>query len=263
MLEALILDVDGTLAETERDGHRVAFNRAFAEFGLDWYWDVATYGKLLRVAGGRERIRHYLRVWHPPMPGVPDVDAFVEDLHAAKTGHFGRIVATGMLRPRPGVLRLLAEAQARGVALGLASSTSPRNVEALLEAWFPDGWRCRFAAVGAGGTAWAKKPDPGVYRWVLQRLGADAPRCVAFEDSAAGCAAAAAAGVPTVVTRSEYFRDDRFDRALAVLDGLGEPGAPAAGRAADLAWSGVVDLDTLEAWRVAGAVRLGRTLAAV
>jgi len=248
MLEALIFDVDGTLAETERDGHRVAFNRAFAEFGLDWYWDVATYGKLLMVAGGKERIHHYIRVWRPAMPAYRDLDEVVVNLHRCKTGHYGEMIESGKLPPRSGVIRLIEEARARGVTLGIASTTSPQNIEVLLRSWFGDRWCSIFAAIGAGDVVERKKPDPGIYHYVLERLGVPAQHCVAIEDSAAGLAAANGAGVEAVVARSEYFRHQSFEGALAVLDELGEPGSPTQGRAQDAPWSGVVTIDTLQAW---------------
>jgi beta-phosphoglucomutase-like phosphatase (HAD superfamily) len=60
-LKALIFDVDGTLSDTERDGHRVAFNQAFDEFGINWHWSVETYGELLAVTGGKERMKFYAK----------------------------------------------------------------------------------------------------------------------------------------------------------------------------------------------------------
>ncbi len=248
MIEALIFDVDGTLAETERDGHRVAFNRAFAEFGLDWYWDVSTYGKLLMTAGGKERIQEYIRVWRPAMPLVRDLNEFVANLHRCKTGHYGEMIETGKLPPRAGVMRLIDEARARGVTLGIASTTSPQNIEALLRSWFGDRWCSVFAAIGAGDVVERKKPDPGIYHYVLERLGVSPERCVAIEDSAAGLAAANGAGVEAVVARSEYFRHQSFDGALAVLDELGEPDRPVHGRAPGGTWTGAVSIDTLEGW---------------
>ncbi len=263
MFKALILDVDGTLAETERDGHRAAFNRAFAEFSLDWYWDVATYGKLLLTSGGKERIRHFIRAWHPPTPRFTDTDAFVARLHGCKTAHYGRIVRGNDLPARQGVRRLIDQARQRGVRLAIASTTSPQNIDALLGAWYGPAWRAIFPVVAAGDEVERKKPDPQIYMLALARLGLEAQDCVAIEDSAAGLASAACAGVDVVVTRSEYFRHQPHVGALAVLDDLGEPDAPARGRVDDAPWSGVVTLDTIEAWRGARqrAARTGRRLA--
>lgn len=249
MFQALILDVDGTLAETERDGHRVAFNRAFADFSLDWHWDVAAYGELLLVSGGKERIRHFIATANPPVPRFADVDAFVAELHARKTAHYQDIVRASDLPAREGVRRLVDEARARGVRLAIATTTSPENVDALLAAWYGPGWRMIFPVVAAGDEVERKKPDPQVYALALARLGLNADACVAIEDSAAGLAAASAAGVDVVLTRSEYFRHQAHAGALAVLENLGEPGAPACGRVNDANWRGTVTLETIDAWR--------------
>ena len=184
-LEALIFDVDGTLADTERDGHRIAFNRAFAEAGLDWDWSVELYGKLLSVTGGKERILHYLDRYRPGFPRPSNLPAFVADLHAAKTKHYVRLLEEGGIPLRPGVKRLLGEAKDAGLRLAIATTTTPANVTALLETALPGGasW---FDVIGAGDIVPAKKPAPDIYRYVLQELRLGPDRCLAFEDSAHG-----------------------------------------------------------------------------
>ena len=77
-LEALIFDVDGTLAETE-EAHRAAFNRTFAAHGIDWDWSREDYRWLLNTTGGKERIRA-----HAEKVGKTLDDGFIRDLHARK-----------------------------------------------------------------------------------------------------------------------------------------------------------------------------------
>lgn len=217
MLEALIFDVDGTLADTERDGHRPAFNAAFAEAGLTWHWDEALYGELLEVTGGKERIRFFCERHEPEFLQQEDVESRIKDLHAAKTRHYAELCARG-IPLRPGVEQLLREAHAAGLRLGIATTTTPENITALLA---PD-LLALFEKVGAGDTVPNKKPAPDIYLWLLDKLGLPPEACLAIEDSANGLKSAVAARLPTVVTTSIYTAHDDFTGALSVLPDLGQ-----------------------------------------
>lgn len=225
-LKALIFDVDGTLADTERDGHRPAFNRAFADAGLDWHWDPPLYGELLRVTGGKERMRHYVAQYRPDYRPPADFPALIARLHAAKTAHYTAMLAEGGIPLRPGVRRLLHEARAQGVVLAIATTTTPANVYALLEHTLGPRATHWFAVIGAGEVVAEKKPAPDIYRYVLERLEISAADCVALEDSENGLRSALAAGVKTVITVTDYTRDHDFSGACLVLDHLGDPGVP-------------------------------------
>jgi HAD superfamily hydrolase (TIGR01509 family) len=224
--KALLFDVDGTLADTERDGHRVAFNLAFQAAGLDWEWDVPLYGKLLEITGGKERMRHYVERyrddWHRP----PDFNRLIARLHADKTRHYTQLVARGGIPLRPGVRRLLEEARHEGVRLAIVTTTTVDNVTALLEHALAPAAERWFAVIGAGDVVAAKKPAPDIYHYVLGQLKLEPSECVAFEDSENGIRSALAARVPTVITVNDYTRDHDFTGAAIVLDHLGDPGQP-------------------------------------
>lgn len=221
-LRALIFDVDGTLAYTERDGHRPAFNSAFVEHGLDWHWDEAFYGTLLGVAGGKERIAHYAREYDPATYARPDFDEFLQRLHETKTRYYQRLLAAGALPLRPDIGPLICEAHTEGLRLAIASSSKPENVIGLLRANLgpnADRW---FDVILAGDKVKAKKPAPDIYLAVLTELDLPADDCMTIEDSANGLASSLAAGIPTVITISDYTRNECFDGARVVLSKPGE-----------------------------------------
>ncbi|MBU0752913.1 MAG: HAD family hydrolase [Gammaproteobacteria bacterium] len=243
-LQALIFDVDGTLADTERDGHRIAFNAAFAEAGMSWNWDAALYGELLAVTGGKERMRFYCEHHDPDFLEQADADERIKALHAAKTRHYVKLLEAGGIPLQPGVTRLLREAHAAGLRLAIATTTTPENVTALMP---PDLMKL-FEKVGAGDTVAKKKPAPDIYDWVLDELGLPPSACLAFEDSANGLKASLAAGLPTLVTESEYTLDHDFSGAFAVLSDLGEPSKPCQVRRGDMHGKAFVDVELLKTW---------------
>lgn len=217
-LEALIFDVDGTLAETE-ELHREAFNAVFREAGLDWTWDRRLYGDLLRVTGGKERIRHYVdAVLRKSV--TDDTDALIARLHRRKTALYGELIAGGSAALRPGVGELIAAARAAGIRLAIATTTSRPNVTALLDATLGAGREAVFEVIVAGDEVAAKKPAPDVYLKVLRRLRLPSRCALAIEDSANGLRSAVAAGLPVLVTKGVYTAADPFDGAACVVDDL-------------------------------------------
>ncbi len=244
-LQAVIFDVDGTLADTERHGHRVAYNQAFAELGADWDWSEALYGDLLDIEGGQERLSHYLATYRPEFDPNEGREAFVGVVHDRKNHHYHQLLATGAVPLRPGVERLMHEVRDAGLRLAIASSSIRANVRALIEHGLGAGALDWFEAVVTGDDAAAKKPDPEIYRRVLERLALPATACMALEDSRNGCNAALAAGLPTVVTTSSYTAHQAFDGARLVADSLGEPDQPWHVFTGDSAGAAQLDVATL------------------
>jgi beta-phosphoglucomutase-like phosphatase (HAD superfamily) len=222
-LNALIFDVDGTLADTE-SAHLAAFNHAFAEMGMGWVWDETLYTGLLDISGGKERILHY---WKSRNPGMLEVDAMalsdtVDRLHELKTAAYEAAVNGGAVSLRPGVLKLMDEALAQGLQLAIATTTSPVNIAALMRRAIGPDWRLNFTAIGDASTAPIKKPHPQVYLQMLAALKLKPTECLALEDSSNGLRAATAAGLATIITPTTYTAHHNFDAALRVVPDLSQ-----------------------------------------
>lgn len=223
MLQALIFDVDGTLADTE-SVHLEAFNHAFRQEGLDWYWDLPLYTQLLEISGGKERILHHWRMVEPDMTevGAGALTDTINRLHEIKTAYYENAVNNGAVVLRPGVLALMDDARRHGLQLAIATTTSPVNIAALLRSAIGPDWRTHFLAIGDASNAPIKKPHPQVYLKVLADMGLQARQCVAFEDSANGLRAALAAGLDTVVTPNGFTAHHDFKGALRIVPDLSQ-----------------------------------------
>jgi HAD superfamily hydrolase (TIGR01509 family) len=221
MLQALIFDVDGTLADTE-SAHCAAFNYAFAKFGMDWHWDDALYTELLNISGGKERILHYLKTTPTDLSKFSGlgVAESVNRLFELKTIAYVHSVNSGAVGLRPGVLKLMHDAQAHGLQLAIATTTSAVNVAALLHRAMGPQWRRTFTAIGDASTAPIKKPDPQVYLQVLEALQLEPAQCLALEDSSNGLRSATAAGLATLITPTRYTKHNDFDAAMRVVPDL-------------------------------------------
>ncbi len=219
-VDALLWDVDGTLAETERDGHRVAFNEAFEIEGLPWRWDDRRYGELLAITGGRERLLHDFGARADVPTDAAGRERLARHLHQRKNAIYAAIVASGRIPLRPGVRELMDDCASAGVAMAITTTTTRASVEALLERHLGTDWPSRFATLVCAEDVDRKKPDPAVFSLAVERLGVEPGRAVAIEDSPNGVIAATAAGCPVIVTRSVYFADAPMAGALAVGPGL-------------------------------------------
>jgi len=246
-LQAVLWDVDGTLAETERDGHRVAFNLAFEACGLPWHWDEGRYGELLRVSGGRERLLFDMNARADAPTPAHERAALAQELHARKNAIYADVVRRGRIPLRAGVEGLLRQCREQGVRMAITTTTSRSNVDALLRVNLGERWREWFAVLVCGEDVQRKKPDPEVYLRALRGLGIGPLAAVAIEDSPGGVAAARAADIPVVVTRSACFASATIEGAVAIGPGLHQrEGWRPASRVA--AGSGPVTLADIEDW---------------
>jgi HAD superfamily hydrolase (TIGR01509 family) len=249
-LRALLFDLDGTLADTEILGHRPAYNRAFRKLGLSFRWGPKLYRKLLAQPGGQERLLHYLKRYKPELgehsaAAQADPRAWTRTVHELKSRYFRHLVRRGRVPLRPGVARLMQEACAAGVRLAIVTSASQATVRPLLRHGLGE-LAARIDVIVGGEDVARKKPAPDLYLLALERLALPGGECLAIEDSAMGLAAARAAGIPTLITTNANTEHETFECALAVLDTLGEPGAPAVVRRGTIEGE-CVTLDTLRA----------------
>lgn len=229
MTRALILDCDGVLADTERDGHRVAFNEAFAELGLPLQWSDEEYAELVGIGGGKERIRSVLTPDVLESVGIgndPDqIQRAVAEWHRLKTRRYLEILDSGRLPARPGVARLIHEALDDGWVVAIASTSAKDSVDAVLRHVVGE-QLARHVRVFAGDVVPHKKPAPDIYLHAIAALGVRVTDAVVIEDSGVGCAAATTANLATIITTSGYTGSDDFGGAALVLSDLGEPGRP-------------------------------------
>ena len=245
-LKAFLFDVDGTLADTERDGHRVAFNMAFEEFDIDWHWSIETYGELLAVTGGKERMKHFAESYLEPSQVPDNIMQIIPELHQAKTRHYTELLSTGAIPLRPGVERLINEARERGYRLAIATTTTPENVTALLTHTLGTESIDWFEVIAAGDIVPAKKPAADIYHYAMDRMQLEPSQCIAFEDSENGLKSSTGADLNTIITINDYTAEHDFSDACIVLDQMGEPGhafSVIAGEAGDATY---LDCDLIE-----------------
>ncbi|TSA10290.1 MAG: HAD family hydrolase [Betaproteobacteria bacterium] len=244
-IKALIFDVDGTIADTE-ETHRQAFNAAFLEHGLAWDWSRREYAELLRTSGGKERISVYIKSLTIPPQEKTRLERMVQLIHGSKTRLYGELIADGCAPLRPGVARLIGEARAAGLRLGIASTTTSANISALIGAQFgAEAWNW-FEAMACGDVVENKKPAPDIYARALGMLRLPAEDCVAFEDSVNGLRSAKAAGMYTVVTPTAWNEGQDFSGADLLLRNLGDANAPLEGGDARLAGGPYLTLERLQ-----------------
>lgn len=254
-LRAVLFDVDGTLADTEALGHRPAYNRAFRKLGLSLRWGPKLYRRLLKQPGGRERLRYYVEHYQPDLgeqqaEAGADLDAWVAKVHELKSKYFRRRMRQGRVPLRPGIARLMREARAHGLKLAIVTNASLKTLKPVLKYCMGPELAAEIEVIASGEEVPRKKPAPDLYRLALRRLGVSAHEAIALEDSEMGLQAAAAAGVPAVVTVNRDTLDQDFAAAALVVSSLGEPGAPARALKGKLDGPAWVTIETLR--RISG-----------
>lgn len=221
-IEALLFDQDGVIIDTERDGHRVAFNEAFGEFGLNIEWDVKTYGELLKIAGGKERLKYFIHTYGIELKFLTEEEEnkFIKQIHDRKTDIFIELIEHGKLPLRPGIKRLMHEAKSKGLKVGICTTSNERAARAIVSGMLKE---IEIDLLLAGDVVQKKKPDPDIYLLALERLNLTPEQCIVIEDSKNGILAAKNAGIRVVATPSTYTLNEDLSLADIIVTNLGDP----------------------------------------
>lgn len=220
-MEALIFDCDGVLVDTEKDGHRIAFNMAFTHKGIDVAWSIDEYKELLKIAGGKERMKYYFSTngW----PGeYDDREELIISLHKRKTQFFMQLIESGALPLRPGILRIVDEAISQNLKLAVCSTSNEKSVRLIVDLLLGKQRRANFNAILAGDIVTRKKPDPEIYNLCIETLGINPRECMVIEDSRNGLIAAKAANFNCLITTNGYTAEEDFTEADIVVSELGD-----------------------------------------
>ena len=224
-LKAIFFDMDGTIIDTEKDGHRVAFNEAFKQVGIDAEWNVLQYHKLLQIAGGKERMKFYFQGEGKNfLPAEKSVDDFVQQLHLLKTEIFVSLIESGKLPLRPGIKRIMKEANESGILVGICTTSNEKAVKTIVNSLLND---IKIDLILAGDIVTKKKPDPEIYLLALEKTGFSPKEVLVVEDSENGLIAGKDAGINVLVTVNEYTKNENLSRADAVVTSFGDEAIPA------------------------------------
>lgn len=228
MMKALLFDCDGVLADTERDGHLVAFNQMWREQGVNWQWTLSQYAEKVKIGGGKERMFSLgqdddFRAVYPVPESEEEWWSIVAGWHKRKSEIYKELIASGALPGRPGVKRLAEAALAQGWTLAVCSTSALSSVQAVLQHVMGAETASRFAGVFAGDVVKAKKPAPDIYNLAAEKLNLNPSQCVVVEDSRNGLLAAVAAGMTCIITYNGLTANEDFSEAAIVLSCLGDP----------------------------------------
>ncbi|CAO2207090.1 unnamed protein product [Urochloa humidicola] len=235
-LDALIFDCDGVILESE-NLHRQAYNDAFAHFGVrcppasadPLYWDEAFYDELQnRIGGGKPKMRWYFgengwpssKIFEMPPSTDSEKEKLVDIIQDWKTERYKEIIKSGIVEPRPGVLRLMDEVKGAGIKLAVCSAATKSSVIMCLENLIGierfNGLDCFLA----GDDVKLKKPDPTIYVTAAEKLGVESKNCLVVEDSVIGLLAAKGAGMSCIITYTSSTASQDFTDAIATYPDL-------------------------------------------
>jgi len=221
-LEAVFWDVDGTVADTELCGHRIAFNLAFKDFDLDWNWNENLYLDLLKISGGYNRIIHYRNEIQSELS-----DSQCSEIQLRKRFHYKNLVQSGKIKVRDGVLRLINELSNLDIDQFLVTTSGRDSLEPFLQTSLSSFLNC-FSGIITYEDVSKHKPFPDAYLLALQLSKKSEVNCLAIEDSMIGVEAAKAANLHCLLTLPPWISSSEniTKNANSCVDCLGNANSP-------------------------------------
>ncbi len=221
-LSAVFWDVDGTIADTELGGHRIAFNLAFKDFDLDWSWDKNKYLDLLKISGGLNRIIHYRDKINSSL-----TDEQCKKIQSRKRKHYNDLIFTGKIKIREGVLRLIEELDSFNIKQFIVTTSGRDSLNPILQTSL-NSYISLFSKIITYEDVIRHKPFPDAYNLAVKLSNSTNKNCIAIEDSSIGIEAARSANIKTLLTLPPWpFSIDKINKnATACVDSLGSDNIP-------------------------------------
>ena len=216
-LKAVFWDVDGTIADTELCGHRVAFNLAFKDFDLDWYWEENKYLSLLKISGGLNRIIHYRNEINSHLS-----DSECNKIQSQKRLHYKNLIQSGKIKVRDGVLRLINELYCHDIQQYIVTTSGRDSLEPFLNTSLNSHFKF-FSGTVTYEDVNNHKPFPDAYQLALKLSKQSNVNCIAIEDSKIGVESAKAANLNCLLTLPPWSSsfNNITNKANACVDSLG------------------------------------------
>ena len=215
-LNGVYWDLDGTIANTELEAHLPAFNFAFSDFGLDWYWDTSLYIELLKINGGKNRISYFSKTINKSLPSE-----LVSKIHERKQFHYFEIIKKNAVKLKTGVRRLINELSEKNVRQFIVTSSSKKQVDLLVKHLFVD--FNPFEFIISSDDVALHKPNPCPYLMAIKLSGIKISKSIVFEDSNAGIKSSLAAKLPTIFVPSNIPTVvDKDIKLNCIIDTLGD-----------------------------------------
>ena len=193
-LKAVLFGSIGTVAETSEIQRR-SYNLAFKRLNIDCYWNVANYCEMLKVPGGKDRIRNFT---------IPDIaEDLVDKIHNLKEEIYAELIEQEDIS-RIEFVEVFHHSKASDLKVGLITTTSETNIKSLSKALEDKVNFNDFDIITTSKDCLHPKPNPEIYRNALKKIGVSPCEAIAIEDTPVNLGAAIAADINSLLYPGEY-----------------------------------------------------------